>query len=134
MLNLQLIKSITECHIVIAHIEGNGHRLLRAVDVCYMELIGMIIYMRYLGGAEVIALLHLSFLLTLIGQALAEIAHIGKEAELRFLHHSLASIVDGIIEFAIAVFYHDIQLTIRRSDGILFGIGTDASHQCQRYC
>ena len=134
MLRLQLVKSISESHIIVAHIEGNGHRLLLAVDVCYMELIGMIIYMRYLGGTEVIALLHLCFFLILIGQALTEIAHIGKESELRFLHHSLACIVDGIIEFAIAVFHHDIQLTIRRSDGILFGIGADASHQCQRYC
>ena len=82
MLSLQLIKSITECHIVVAHIEGNGHRLLLAVDVCHVELIGMIIYMRNLGGAEVIALLHLCLLLILIGQALTEIAHIGKESEL----------------------------------------------------
>ena len=67
MLRLQLVKSISESHIIVAHIEGNGHRLLLAVDVCYMELIGMIIYMRYLGGTEVIALLHLCFFLTLIG-------------------------------------------------------------------
>ena len=128
MLSLQLIESITESHIVVAHIEGNRHRLLLAVDVGYMKLVGMIIYMRYLGGAEVITLLHLCLFLTLVSQALTKIAHIGKETELRFLHHSLTSIVDGIIEFAIAVFHHDIQLTVRRTDGILFGIGADASY------
>ncbi|CUQ60535.1 Uncharacterised protein [Segatella copri] len=42
----------------------------------------MIIYMRNLGGAEVIALLHLYLILALIGQALTEIAYIGKESEL----------------------------------------------------
>jgi hypothetical protein len=134
MLSLQLIESITESHIVVAHVEGNRHRLLLAVQISHVELVGMIIYMRNLSGTEIIALLHLCFFLILIGQALTEIAHIGKESELRFLHHSLACIVDGIIEFAIAVFHHDIQLTIRRSDGILFGIGADASHQCQHYC
>ena len=46
----QLIKSITECHIVVAYIESNRHWLLLAVDVCHVELVGMIIYMRNLGG------------------------------------------------------------------------------------
>ena len=82
MLSLQLIKSITESHIVVAYIEGNRHWLLLAVDVCHVELVGMIIYMRNLGGAEVIALLHLYLILALIGQALTEIAYIGKESKL----------------------------------------------------
>ena len=82
MLSLQLIKSITECHVIVAYIEGNRHRLLLTVDVCHVELVGMIIYMRKLGGAEVIALLHLYLILSLIGQALTEIAYIGKETEL----------------------------------------------------
>ena len=82
MLSLQLIESITESHIVVAHIEGNGHWLLLAVDVCHVELVGMIINMRNLGGTEVIALLHLYLILALIGQALTEIAYIGKESEL----------------------------------------------------
>ena len=82
MLSLQLIKSITESHIVVAYIESNRHWLLLTVDVCHVELVGMIIYMRNLGGAEVIALLHLYLILALIGQALTEIAYIGKESEL----------------------------------------------------
>ena len=82
MLSLQLIKSITESHIVVAHIEGNGHRLLLAVDVGYMELVGLIIYMRNLGGAEVITLLHLRLFLALISQALTEIAYISQQTEL----------------------------------------------------
>ena len=82
MLSLQLIKSITECHIIVAYIEGNRHWLLLTVDVCHVELVGMIIYMRKLGGAEVIALLHLYLILALIGQVLTEIAYIGKESEL----------------------------------------------------
>ena len=82
MLSLQLIKSITECHIIVAYIEGNRHWLLLTVDVCHVELVGMIIYMRKLGGAEVIALLHLYLILALIGQVLTEIAYIDKESEL----------------------------------------------------
>ena len=82
MLSLQLIKSITESHIIVAYIESNRHWLLLTVDVCHVELVGMIIYMRNLGGAEVIALLHLYLILALIGQALTEIAYIGKESEL----------------------------------------------------
>ena len=82
MLSLQLIKSITECHVIVAYIESNRHWLLLTVDVCHVELVGMIIYMRNLGGAEVIALLHLYLILALIGQPLTEIAYIGKESEL----------------------------------------------------
>lgn len=47
--------------------------------------------------------------------------------------YAFACIADGIIEFAIVVFYHDIQLTIRRADSILLCVCTDARHQCQRY-
>ena len=134
MLSLQLIKSITECHIIVAYIKGNSHRLFLAIDVCYMKLVGMIIYMRKLGGSEVITLLYLRLFLALIGQSLTEIAYISQQTELRFVHHQFACIADGIIEFAIVVFYHDIQLTIRRADSILLCVCTDARHQCQRYC
>ena len=133
MLSLQLIKSITECHVIVAYIKGNGHRLFLAIDVCYMKLVGMIIYMRKLGGSEVIILLYLRLFLALIGQSLTEIAYISQQTELRFVHHLFACIADGIIEFAIVVFYHDIQLTIRRADSILLCVCTDARHQCQRY-
>ena len=82
MLCLQAIKGIAESHVIVGHIEGNGHGFFPAIEISHVELVGMIIYMRNLGGAEVIALLHLSFLFTLIGQALTEIAYIGKESEL----------------------------------------------------
>ncbi len=130
---LQMVEGIAESHVVVADIEGHSHRLLLGIEISHIELVGMIIHMRNLGGAEVIALLHLRLLLALVSQALAEVAHIGEQTELRFLHHSLASVVDGVIEFAVTVFHHDIQLTVRRAHGILFGVCTDASHQCQSH-
>ena len=82
MLSLQLVKSIAESHVIIGHIEGNGHRLLLAIEISYVELVGMIIHMRNLSGTKVVAFINLCLTLLLKGQALAEVSYVGKETEL----------------------------------------------------